>query len=163
MPDKTTIKPLVIALSTAVAGSLAGGVSAADNPFTQTELSAGYGYMLAAAEGKCGGKMKDGKCGGMMGKDGMRGPAKFDTNGDGKVTLEEFNTGHAKMFEMLDTNGDGKVTLEEFNARHAKMFEMLDTNGDGVLSGDELRPSGKMRGSRGGPMSNAKPADGADE
>lgn len=123
MSDKTTIKPLIIALGAAFVGSLAGGAIAAGNPFAQTELTTGH--TLVVAEAKCGGKMKDSKCGGKMGKDGVRGPAKFDTDGDGKVTLEEFNAGHAKMFQKMDTDGDG------------------------VLSGDELKRSGMKCGAGG--------------
>lgn len=138
MSDKLTNKTFVIALALAFVGSLAGGA--------------------AAAQGNTGGMMNDGKRGGMMG------PARFDANGDGEVTLEEFNAGHANMFEKMDTNGDGMISLDEFNAAHEKMFEMMDTNGDGVLSGDELRPAGKMRGNRGGSMRNTTPpADGGDE
>lgn len=130
MSDKTTVKPLGIALGAAFAASLAGGAIAADNPFAQTELAGGY-TLAAAPEGKCGGKMmKEGQCGGMMGKGG--GPAKFDTDGDGKVTRDEFNAGHAKMFGMMDTDGDG------------------------VLSGDEI--DCPRMGSRGGATAADKPA-----
>lgn len=135
MSDKTTMKSLNIALGAAFAASLAGGAVAADNPFAQTELSGGYTLAAAAegkcgakmgAEGKCGAMMKEGRCGAMMGKGGGYGPGKFDADGDGKVTLEEFNAGHAKMFEMMDTDGDG------------------------VLSGDELDCPGMGPRSRGG-------------
>lgn len=112
MSDKTTMKSLNIALGAAFAASLAGAAVAADNPFAQTELSGGY-TLAAAAEGKCGARMKEGKCGAMMGKGGGYGPGKFDTDGDGKVTQEEFNAGHAKMFEMMDTDGDGVLSGDE--------------------------------------------------
>lgn len=130
MSDKTKNKPLLIAVALVFVGSLAAGTA-------------------ASAQGRSGEMMNDGKRGGMMG------PARFDTNGDGEVTLEEFNAGHEKMFDKIDANGDGRISLEEFNAAHEKMFEKMDTNGDGVLSGDELRPGGKMR--------NSNPAQGADE
>lgn len=146
MSDKTTIKPLGIALGAAFAAALSGGAVAADNPFVQTELSGSY-TLAAAPEGKCGAKMmqegkcgatmKEGKCGAMMGKG--RGPGKFDADGDGKVTLEEFNAGHAKMFEMMDTDGDG------------------------VLSGDEIDCPRMGPRSRGGAATDDKPAEGAAE
>lgn len=37
--------------------------------------------------------------------------ARWDKNGDGKITLEEL--GNEKLFKVLDANGDGSVTLEE--------------------------------------------------
>ena len=68
MSKETTLKPLAAALGTtfAVSLSLSPIASAADNPFSMTELSQG-GYMVADAhggEGKCGeGKCGEGKCG----------------------------------------------------------------------------------------------------
>ena len=75
-----------------------------------------------AAEGKGKGKGKG---------EGKGAPAekhfkKKDTNGDGKLTLEEFKAGMPaersaradKVFARFDKNGDGSVTLEEFKAGH---------------------------------------------
>jgi len=79
-------------------------------------------------------------------------------------------------FSAIDTNGDGKVSAEEFaQHRAARMsqraeagrpmqgagqgpsFESLDANGDGVLTPDELRPM-KRPGDGPGMRSGQEPA-----
>ena len=61
MSQKSTKKPLAIALGAAFITSLAGTpvANAAENPFAMSELSSGY-MVAEMAEGKCG----EGKCGG---------------------------------------------------------------------------------------------------
>ncbi len=114
MSEKTVLKPLTVALSVAFVSSIAGTTaSAADNPFGMTELSSGY-MVADAKEGKCGGmKNKEGKCGGKMGKEGKCGMNMLDANGDGKVSKDEFMSGHEKMFADKDKNGDGVLDASE--------------------------------------------------
>ena len=81
MSEKTVSKkPLALALGAAFATSLSltPAASAAENPFGMTDLDAGYRVAATeveegakagakeAAEGRCGGKMKEGACGGKM-------------------------------------------------------------------------------------------------
>ncbi len=47
--------------------------------------------------------------------------------------------GPRMMIIMMDTNGDGKLSLQEFQAIHERMFKALDENGDGQLTPDELQ------------------------
>ncbi|MEO7477638.1 MAG: hypothetical protein ABIT64_00205 [Lysobacteraceae bacterium] len=47
----------------------------------------------------------------------------------------------------MDTDGDGRVSRDEYIAYMMQGFERIDTNGNGVLEGDEL-PSGARRVTR---------------
>jgi predicted lipid-binding transport protein (Tim44 family) len=74
-----------------------------------------------------GGMMGGGMMGhGMMGQGcgrGIMGPmamriifSLMDANGDGKLSLEEFQAAHERIFRAMDTDHDGTVTLEEMQA-----------------------------------------------
>ena len=61
MSDKQVVKPVAVAVGTALAGSFAISANADDagaSPFAMTTLASGY--LLGAQEGSCG----EGKCGG---------------------------------------------------------------------------------------------------
>lgn len=72
---------------------------------------------------------------------------KFDKNGDGSLTLAEYealwlDAKRERMvdrFQRHDGDGDGKVTQEEFNSRFANMVKFMDSNGDGVLDVNDMR------------------------
>src|SRR5262245_47621000 len=40
----------------------------------------------------------------------------MDTDGDGTLSLEDFQTAHAKIFKAMDADKDGKVTFAEMQA-----------------------------------------------
>lgn len=54
---------------------------------------------------------------------------------------------HEAMFKKTDTDGDGKISKDEFLKSHQeraeKAFGMLDTNKDGTLSKEELQEGRK--------------------
>jgi hypothetical protein len=42
--------------------------------------------------------------------------ALMDADGDGGISLAEFQTAHERVFKAIDNNKDGKLTLEEMQA-----------------------------------------------
>jgi hypothetical protein len=80
-----------------------------------------------------------GRRGAGQGSQGQRGgrPAQADTNGDGKISKDEWK-GPAEAFDRLDSNHDGNITREEMaQGRGSRQGgprggpREMDTNGDG--------------------------------
>jgi len=101
--------------------------------------------------------------------------ARWDANGDGKVTREEMAVAReggsgadappppapppppprrggrrgpgsgAMMFERLDANGDGAVTVAEASARTLERFDRMDADHDGTVTPDERRAAMRRR------------------
>ncbi|TLP42301.1 EF-hand domain-containing protein [Cohaesibacter sp. CAU 1516] len=74
------------------------------------------------------GNMMSGK---MMGNNmagGMMNPAMMivmlDTDGDGSLSLEEFQSMHERMFAFMDKNKDGKLEASEFASHHASSIPL---------------------------------------
>ncbi len=77
--------------------------------------------------------------------------SKMDTDGDGKVSLTEYQDWMSYAFDAMDRNGDGilaqdeqpggrgkPVTRGEHRTRLAERFRKQDLNHDGFLSAREL-------------------------
>jgi Ca2+-binding EF-hand superfamily protein len=43
------------------------------------------------------------------------------------------------MFALMDGDGDGTVSLQEFQTAHERIFKAMDANKDGVLSLEEMQ------------------------
>jgi Ca2+-binding EF-hand superfamily protein len=60
--------------------------------------------------------------GGMMGGSGMGSPVMFRMmfalmdDGDGEISLQEFQAAHERIFKAMDRNKDGQLTQEEMQA-----------------------------------------------
>jgi len=78
--------------------------------------------------------------GGMMGR-GMMGPpvmmrimfSLMDSDGDGTISLQEFQAAHERIFKGMDANKDGRLTPEEMQAfkepgRHSRSTSVLHTD-----------------------------------
>jgi len=43
------------------------------------------------------------------------------------------------MLTLMDTDGDGMVSLSEFQAAHERIFKAMDSNKDGRVSFEEMQ------------------------
>lgn len=43
------------------------------------------------------------------------------------------------MFALMDADGDGKISLQEFQAAHERIFRAMDANKDGFVSFEEMQ------------------------
>lgn len=93
----------------------------------------------------------------------MASTAKMDTNGDGKVSLQEMQAKKVAKTMRFDSNGDGRLTKAEYSATMMKRFEAkgmdaaraqakidklfakTDLNGDGFISPDEIKQATARR------------------
>jgi len=72
---------------------------------------------------------------GMMGRGGMMGPGGMHSGMMMRM-----------LFAMMDSDGDGTVSLQEFQAAHERIFKAMDANKDGVLTLEEIQAF--MQGTR---------------
>jgi hypothetical protein len=69
--------------------------------------------------------------GGMMGRDMMGGGMM-----GGSMMRQSFVM--RMIFALMDADGDGTISLPEFQAAHERIFKAMDTNKDGKLTPEEM-------------------------
>ena len=53
------------------------------------------------------------------------------------------------IFSLMDADGDGKLTLQEWQAAHERIFKAMDTDHDGTVTFEEMEAF--MHGTSGPP------------
>ena len=43
------------------------------------------------------------------------------------------------IFSLMDADGDGKISLQEFQAAHERIFKAMDANKDGFVTLEEMQ------------------------
>lgn len=85
------------------------------------------------------------------------------TSGTAKPEAREARGGAGWMLQRHDADGDGAISLQEFQAAGDAMFARLDADSDGRLSPAELaaagRGWGKQDGERSGPRADRRSED----
>ena len=64
--------------------------------------------------------------------------AKMDANGDGVVTVAEYNAYWKGRFNDMDADKDGKIMAAEFDAATQQQFGSMDANKDNALVAQEF-------------------------
>ncbi|MEL6259111.1 MAG: EF-hand domain-containing protein, partial [Pseudomonadota bacterium] len=50
----------------------------------------------------------------------------------------------SKVFSKVDVDGDGALSLDEFQTPEGQGFDRVDANGDGLLTEDEIKAMGEQ-------------------
>ena len=74
-------------------------------------------------------------CGGMMGRGGMMGGGMMG----GGMMGQGGPFAMRIIFALMDADGNGTVSLQEFQTAHERIFKAMDANKDGVLSLEEIQ------------------------
>jgi len=82
---------------------------------------------------------------GMMGQGGMMGRGMMGRGmmGGGMVGVPVMMR---IIFSLMDADGDGTISLQEFQAAHERIFKAMDANKDGRLTPEEMQAF--MQGAR---------------
>jgi len=81
----------------------------------------------------------------MMGRDGMMGHGVMPHGMIGGGMMGHGRGGGTApmmmrmIFSLMDADGDGKLSLQEFQAAHERIFKAIDTNKDGFVTLEEMQ------------------------
>ena len=109
-----------------------------DQQYTQHHPT---GQAGAGTSGQQGGMMGPGTMG-MMGR-GMMGGGMMGSAMGHSIMMR-------MIFSLMDSDGDGTISLQEFQAAHERIFKGMDTNKDGRLTQEEMQAF--MQGTRRSPQ-----------
>jgi EF hand len=103
---------------------------------TQQGAQAGQTQQVQPEGGMMGGRMMGGgmRSEGTMGGDPMHGGMRGQQRGP-------VGTGMMMrmMFSLMDADGDGSISLQEFQGAHERIFKGIDQNKDGRLTMEEMQ------------------------
>lgn len=147
----------------ALAAVAALGLAVIALPVVAQQTQMQHGGMMNDGMGMMGGGM-----GMMMGGAQSYAMAKFDTNKDGMLSPEEMTVGVQSELKTYDTDTNGKLSLEEFAVMHAahtrpmtvRAFQMHDADGDAQVTEAEMAAMAAMMQSHMGGQQNGMPGMG---
>lgn len=140
---------LLATTGTAAALLLAAGIAAADGRGGHERGDHGEMRMAHAGGGHDRGQGFPGMGhGGAGGAGGAMNQVmeRYDTDGDGALTVEEITAARSAQLGEFDADGDGSLSLEEYqalwlDAMHERMvdrFQQHDADGDGAVTQEEF-------------------------
>ena len=98
---------------------------------TTCALLLACGSLVASAEEGMGGREH--------GCEGMRWHGRMMGHGAMGGSMMGHGAGMRLIFALMDSDGDGTVSLQEFQAAHEKIFKAMDTDKDGTLTLEEIQ------------------------
>jgi EF hand len=87
---------------------------------------------LIGGGGMMGGGMMGG---GMIGREAMMGAGRMGRGQPGGMAPMMMRM----MFSLMDADGDGKLSLQEFQAAHERIFKAMDADKDGFVTLEEMQ------------------------